>query len=99
MHDAGLRLHFPMSGGSESGQMQMRAVAFETGGHGPDPSRDRDAKTIWWRDVTGLDKHLAGVIERALPIGATPLKRIAMTVTAGAGTTAAAKTLKQRTLR
>jgi hypothetical protein len=93
-----------LAGGTEGGRMQMRAVAFETAGQGPDPSRDRDAETIWCGDVTGLDKRLASiggglVIERALAVGATPLKRIAIEASVAPGTTTAAPVLKQRTLR
>lgn len=86
-------------------QMQMRPVAFEATGRGPNPSRDRDAETIWCGDVSRLDKHLEGlggdfVIERSLPIGATPLRRISV---AGSDVAAAAAAevptrLKGRTL-
>ncbi len=90
--------------GGDSGRMQMRAVAFEAGGLGPDPSRDRDAETIWCGDVTGLEERLAKiggglVIERALPIGATPLKRIAIAVSTDPGSAAAAPIVRQRSLR
>ena len=89
--------------GGESGRMQMRAVAFEAGGVGPDPSRDRDAETIWCGDVTGLEERLAKiggglVIERALPVGATPLKRIAIDTPLGAAHAASVPAMKQRTL-
>ena len=62
-------------------RMQMRPVAFEAGGYGPSASRDRDAETIWCGDVSALQAKLGDdggglVIERSLPIGATPLKRI-----------------------
>lgn len=93
-----------LSGAGEGGRMQMRAVAFETGGHGPDPARDRDAETIWCGDVTGLDERLARIggglwIERALPIGATPLKRIAIEAPTDPGTTTTVPALRQRSLR
>lgn len=84
-------------------RMQMRPVAFDAGGSGPDPSRDRDAETIWCGDVSALQESLgdAGgglVIEKALPIGATPLKRIA--VTAGeVAAASAAPVLRERTIR
>ena len=65
--------------GSE--RVQMRPVAFEVGGAGPDASRDRDAETIWCGDVTSLRERLANLgdrldIERAQPVGAVPIKRI-----------------------
>jgi len=85
-------------------RMQIRPVAFDAGGVGPDPSRDRDAETIWCGDVSALQKSLgeAGgglAIERALPIGATPLKRIAVDATPDHGAAVAAPILRKRTLR
>jgi hypothetical protein len=73
-----------LSGNASGGRLQMRAVAFTHGGTGPDPIRDRDAETIWCSDVSGLQERLAKVgdglvIERALPVGATPLKRVERT--------------------
>jgi hypothetical protein len=71
-----------ISGDPAAARMQMRAVAFTGGGIGPDPARDKDAETIWCGDVTALQTQLAVaggglVIEKALAIGATPLKRMA----------------------
>lgn len=85
-------------------RMQMRPVAFDAGGVGPDPGRDRDAETIWCGDVSTLQDALASaggglVIERALPIGATPLKRIAIGRATEGGTAADAPTPRTRTLR
>lgn len=85
-------------------RMQMRPVAFEAEGRGPDPGRDRDAETIWCGDVSTLQDALARaggglVIERALPVGATPLKRIAVENSPDPGAAAEASTLRQRTLR
>lgn len=62
-------------------RLQLRPVAFERGGRGPDSGRDRDAETIWCGDVSALRERLASLggsleIERAQPIGAVPLKRI-----------------------
>jgi hypothetical protein len=84
-------------------RMQMRPVAFEAGGVGPDTARDRDAETIWCGDVSALQESLgdAGgglVIEKALPIGATPLKRIAV-MTGEAAAAAATPVLRERTIR
>ena len=70
-----------ISGGAAAARFQMRAVAFTGPNGGPDLSRDRDAETLWCGDVTALkadSAHAGGdlVIERALAIGTTPLKRI-----------------------
>jgi hypothetical protein len=70
-----------ISGGAAAERFQMRAVAFAGADGGPDLSRDRDAETLWCGDVTALKADLAQaggdlVIEKALAIGATPLKRI-----------------------
>ena len=70
-----------VSGATGGERMQMRAVAFEVAGHGPDTARDRDAETIWCGEVSKLKERLATIggglkIERALPVGATPLKRV-----------------------
>ncbi len=70
-----------ISGGTAAPRFQMRAVAFTGPDGGPDLSRDRDAETLWCGDVTALKADLARaggdlVIEKALAIGATPLKRI-----------------------
>lgn len=85
-------------------RMQMRPVAFEAGGVGPDPGRDRDAEKIWCGDVSTLQDALAAaggglVIYRALPVGATPLKRVVVERSASSGAMAEAPTLRGRTLR
>ncbi|WP_338503691.1 hypothetical protein V6R86_08455 [Sphingomonas kaistensis] len=85
-------------------RMQLRPVAFEAGGSGPHPGRDRDAETIWCGDVSKLQDALETtggglVIERALPIGATPLKRIAVERAKGGVAAADAPALRERTLR
>ncbi|HTU10982.1 MAG TPA: hypothetical protein VMG08_08810 [Allosphingosinicella sp.] len=82
-------------------RMQMRPVAFDAGGQGPDVSRDRDAETIWCGDVAALQQGLANngdalVIEKSLPVGATPLRRIEVASGRHAGEIASPKT---RTLR
>jgi hypothetical protein len=96
---AGYGMEVSAGGGGE--RMQMRAVAFTDGGHGPDPSRDRDAETIWCGDVATLERRLASAggglsIERALPVGATALKRIE-TGAPPRGTAVATPALKERT--
>ncbi|MCB2077579.1 MAG: hypothetical protein KDE55_07760 [Novosphingobium sp.] len=68
-------------------RIQMRPVAFDAGAVGPDPARDIDAETIWCGDVTRLQQNLARhgdalKIEKALPVGAVPLKRVATAGTA-----------------
>lgn len=70
-----------ISGDMATARVQMRAVAFTDGLAGPDPTRDKDAETLWCGDVAALQAKLtdAGgglVIERALPVGASPLKRL-----------------------
>jgi hypothetical protein len=60
--------------------MQMRVVSFD--GEAIDPARDRDAEQQWCGDVATLQTRLAAiggglVIEKALAIGATSVKRIA----------------------
>ena len=57
----------------------MRVVAFDEGP--PDVARDRDAEVLWCGDVDKLSKSLAKtgaalVIEKAHPVGATPVKRV-----------------------
>jgi hypothetical protein len=72
-----------VSGAAGGERMQMRAVAFEVAGSGPDPARDCDAETIWCGDVSKLKERIATIggglkIEKALPVGATRLKRVAV---------------------
>ncbi|HEV7684202.1 MAG TPA: hypothetical protein VGO68_18950 [Pyrinomonadaceae bacterium] len=67
-----------LSGKIDSGRVQMRTVAVRGPGSS-DSARDTDAETIFCSDVATLQKRLgeAGtelVIERALPVGKTPLK-------------------------
>lgn len=69
-------------GGAAAERIQMRAVAFEGTAAGSDPRRDRDAETLWCGDITRLRAHLGEDggrldIEKALAIGAVPLKRVA----------------------
>jgi len=69
-----------VAGGAAAERLQMRVVAF--GEDAADPARDRDAETLWCGDVTELQARLAAAgatltIERALPVGATPVKRVA----------------------
>ncbi|MBY8823221.1 hypothetical protein [Sphingomonas colocasiae] len=89
-----------LSGGE---RVQMRPVAFDANGTGPDPSRDRDAEQIWCSDVTSLDRTLEQlgddlVIEQSIPVGTIPLKRIRLDTTAAASS-ADIPTLRERTLR
>ncbi|MBX9792790.1 MAG: hypothetical protein K2Y02_00680 [Burkholderiaceae bacterium] len=68
-------------GTSDGRQFQMRPVAFDASGDPADTSRDRDAETVWCGQVSELSRSLAAggcglEIVRALPVGATPLKRI-----------------------
>jgi len=93
-----------ISGDAGAARLQMRAVAFDGAQGGPDPSRDRDAETLWCGDVSALKAQLsqAGgdlVIEKALAIGATPLKRVEVFGQASGAATAEAPVQRTRTLR
>lgn len=65
-----------VAGAPDSQRLQVRAVAFSSD---RDLARDRDVETLWCGDLTKL-KALFGArattleLERALPVGATPLK-------------------------
>jgi hypothetical protein len=68
-----------LTGGVNATKLQMRVIGFGTTA---DPSRDRDAETLWCGDVEQLRVTLAArgadlAIEKALPAGAAPVKRIA----------------------
>lgn len=92
-----------VSGDGAAGRVQMRVVAFD-GETAADAARDRDAETLWCGDVAELEARLSKAggglkIERALPIGATPVKRVAAPgrsadATAREGPTVGAKSLK-----
>jgi len=91
-------------GGVGNGRLQIRAVALTTDGQGPHAGRDRDAETIWCGDVSELQEKLAKaggglVIEKARPIGAVPLKRIALGLGGGGEAKAKARVLKERSAR
>jgi hypothetical protein len=69
-----------ISGDPTAARMQMRVVSFD--GEAIDPARDRDAEQQWCGDVATLQTRLAAiggglVIEKALAVGATSVKRIA----------------------
>lgn len=68
-----------LAGGANAERLQMRVVSFGEGAG--DPTRDRDAETLWCGDVSVLQARLAAAgaaltIEKALPVGATPVKRL-----------------------
>lgn len=63
-------------------RVQMRAVAFDGDSTEADPMRDKDAEQLWCGDVAELQSVLKKeggelAIERALSVGAIPLKRVA----------------------
>ena len=67
-----------IAGGAAGERLQLRPVRFAPAGSTGDASKDRDIETIWCgdfdklRDGLGtLDADLA--VERALPVGATPV--------------------------
>ncbi len=71
-----------ISGNPAGARMQMRVVAFGDDAGAADTVRDQDAETQWCGDVATLQASMAAaggglVIERALGIGATPVKRVA----------------------
>lgn len=64
------------------GRVQMRPVEFADEGTPQNKQRDTDAETIWCSEVGELTKRLREAevelkIERAAPIGAVPVKRVA----------------------
>jgi hypothetical protein len=68
-----------VAGDAAAGRLQVRAVAFA--GAPADRRSDADAETIWCGDVSVLQERLGSIggglqIEKALPVGATPLKRV-----------------------
>jgi hypothetical protein len=68
-----------LSGKIDGGRVQMRTVAIRNPGSSVDSARDKDAETIFCSDVATLQKRLSEAggdlfIERALPVGSTPLK-------------------------
>ena len=68
-----------ISGTIDSGRVQMRTVAIRDAGSAIDSAGDRDAETLFCSDVSRLQKKFGEeggevLIERALPIGASPLK-------------------------
>lgn len=88
-----------LGGAGDSARLQVRAVAFS---EARDTSRDRDIETIWCGEFTRLQALVAqrgaGIeIERALPIGAAPL-RVATLENDPAQAAAAAAAPLQRTL-
>jgi hypothetical protein len=67
--------------GATGGERMQRRSRVRRAGRGPDTARDRDAETIWCGEVSKLKERLATIggglkIERALPVRATPLKRV-----------------------
>jgi hypothetical protein len=64
---------------TDTERLQVRAVAFRSAEAPADPVRDSDAETLWCGDLHALEARLAasggGIqIERALPVGAVPLR-------------------------
>jgi hypothetical protein len=93
-----------ISGDPAFAKMQMRVVAFTDSGTAPNLARDKDAETLWCGDVAALQAQLAKaggglVIERALAVGATPLKRIAAPAGVASRTARDGPAQQSRTLR
>jgi hypothetical protein len=73
-----------IGGRADSGRVQMRTVAFRSPDIPAEEARDRDAETTFCGDVTKLKTRFteAGgeiIIERALPVGAAPLRVVTET--------------------
>ncbi len=90
-----------VSGSSAAERLQMRVVAF--GSAPADPARDRDAETFWCGSIDKLQQHLARSgatlnIERALAVGAAPVKRVTLPGYGEAAAEWIAAPKKQRTL-
>jgi hypothetical protein len=73
-----------LGGRADSGRVQMRTVAFRSANIPAEEVRDRDAETTFCDDVTKLKTRFAEaggeiIIERALPVGAAPLRVITET--------------------
>ncbi len=73
--DYGVELASP----TDTERLQVRAVAFRSAEAPADLVRDSDAETLWCGDLHALEARLAasggGIqIERALPVGAVPLR-------------------------
>lgn len=72
-----------IAGAADAARLQVRAVAFDPA---RDSRRDRDAETLWCADFHQLEEMLAQqgsgvVVEKALAIGAAPLKVVEKTET------------------
>jgi hypothetical protein len=70
-------------GNVDAGRVQMRTVAFRKSGSAGDKSSDRAAETEFCNDVSRLQQEFAEdgnqiVIERAMEIGASPLKTVSL---------------------
>lgn len=91
-------------GGLDRPQAQLRAVRFVGAGEPDDPAADRDAETLWCQDVEELQAGLAGSghgleILRALPVGATALKRVSLPASATEQSQAAERPVTRPTQR
>lgn len=92
-----------VSGDGAAGRVQMRVVAFD-GETTADAVRDRDAETVWCGDIAELESRLAKAggalqIERALPVGATPVKRVAAPAATADTTSREGRTLGAKSLK
>jgi hypothetical protein len=92
-----------LTGTGDKGRMQARVVAFRSSTAPADTSRDHDAERMWCSDVSHLKKAIADgggdfIIERALGVGATPVKAVTDGATeADATALATPASLKERT--
>lgn len=90
-------------GKAASGRIQARVVAIGDANHVADSIRDHDAETLWCSDFSRLQEAIAAnggglTIERALGVGATPLKLVTA-VESESGYAADVPSQRERTLR
>jgi hypothetical protein len=93
-----------ISGKIDSGRVQMRTVAFRHPGKNIEAERDEAAETSFCSDISKLQQEFADagnqiLVERALAIGATPLKTVSAGVRDEEAQRLAPPVIKQRTIK
>lgn len=78
----GQDLGLELAGEPGAARLQVRAVGFEVGAGGWDHTRDRDVEHLFCGDLGRLQEQLAEhggemVLERAVPVGAQPIRTVA----------------------
>ena len=90
-----------LGGTGEKGRIQARVVAFRAANAAADKTRDIDAEQLWCSDFAHLGQQLAAtgtelILEKALPVGAVPLKTVSDA--AASNIVESAPALRERTL-